>query len=251
MRDQPNASPVSHKHIMQEISLQSTVNDTSKPGAVPWIVAILALIAMAFLLKQQLNAINKDVISGVRTLMSTSNVGNQVKMAVDGRDVTFSGTVSSAADRDWFVSSVSKLDAVRVARDDMEELDPRQQTRLLRQKFRKSLQAVDTSVIAFEPNSAAFASSSEASLQQLASLLLQHPERRIKVAGHTDSSGRRERNLELSRERARAVTTYLQQKGVPAGQLISQGYGSTQPIDTNDTEAGRANNRRIDIIVMN
>ena len=72
------------------------------------------------------------------------------------------------------------------------------------------------------------------------------PEAKIEVAGHTDNVGDAAYNIDLSERRAKAVVDYLVQSGVAAERLSAKGYGETQPLDTNDTEDGRANNRRIE-----
>ncbi|MFV3306514.1 OmpA family protein [Pseudomonas sp. NY15181] len=71
---------------------------------------------------------------------------------------------------------------------------------------------------------------------------------RIVIAGHTDGRGDVQRNLQLSRERAAAVRDWMQSMGdVPEDCFSVQGYGASQPIESNETEAGRAANRRVDI----
>jgi outer membrane protein OmpA-like peptidoglycan-associated protein len=71
----------------------------------------------------------------------------------------------------------------------------------------------------------------------------------IYICGHSDSIGRRERNLELSLARAEAVFNELAELGVPKESMKKQGFGSSYPLVSNDTEAGRARNRRIEIIL--
>ena len=71
------------------------------------------------------------------------------------------------------------------------------------------------------------------------------------IEGHSDSTGRAESNQTLSAKRAAAVKDYLVQNGVDASRLDSKGYGEENPIDTNKTRAGRANNRRVEIKVTN
>jgi outer membrane protein OmpA-like peptidoglycan-associated protein len=76
------------------------------------------------------------------------------------------------------------------------------------------------------------------------------PRSQIVIEGHTDSYGGDDANLALSRKRAEAVAAYLTSEfQMPAFRLSSVGYGETQPIANNDTEQGRARNRRIDIII--
>ena len=68
----------------------------------------------------------------------------------------------------------------------------------------------------------------------------------IEIKGHTDGQGTEEYNMELSRKRAKAVYDYLVAKGIPSSRLSYSYYGESQPIDTNDTETGRKNNRRVE-----
>ena len=74
---------------------------------------------------------------------------------------------------------------------------------------------------------------------------------RIVIAGHTDATGDAQRNLQLSRERAAAVRDWMQRMGdVPEDCFSVQGHGASQPIESNDTEAGRSANRRVDIRLL-
>jgi OmpA-OmpF porin, OOP family len=72
----------------------------------------------------------------------------------------------------------------------------------------------------------------------------------IEIEGHTDSKGSDDYNLNLSQGRSQAVVDYLASQGIESGRLTAKGYGETKPIDTNDTEAGRANNRRVEFTVL-
>ncbi len=73
---------------------------------------------------------------------------------------------------------------------------------------------------------------------------------KIEVAGHTDSVGDEEVNLQLSQQRADAVRKYLVQSGVPPEQVEATGYGENQPIADNATVEGRKTNRRIEFRVV-
>lgn len=72
---------------------------------------------------------------------------------------------------------------------------------------------------------------------------------RLTIEGHTDTTGDPDFNLPLSEARALAVKKYLEGKGVEPGRLEARGYGAEQPVDTNDTDAGRAKNRRVEFKV--
>jgi outer membrane protein OmpA-like peptidoglycan-associated protein len=74
--------------------------------------------------------------------------------------------------------------------------------------------------------------------------------KKMRVEGHTDNRGAAAMNLDLSKRRAAAVAAYLTQHGIEAGRLGSEGYGMTKPIDTNDTDAGRQANRRVEFKII-
>lgn len=75
-------------------------------------------------------------------------------------------------------------------------------------------------------------------------------ESKIVVVGHTDSRGSEENNSELSRARAQAVATFLGQNGLDPSRITSEGRGEAEPVASNDSPEGRANNRRVEIIVQ-
>jgi len=75
--------------------------------------------------------------------------------------------------------------------------------------------------------------------------------RKISVEGHTDAQGNDASNLKLSQDRADAVRSYLVQQGVDADRISAVGKGETTPVASNDTAEGRANNRRVEIVVQN
>jgi OOP family OmpA-OmpF porin len=86
-------------------------------------------------------------------------------------------------------------------------------------------------------------------LDQIAGVSLRCGGSEIEVAGHTDSEGAPERNLNLSKRRAQAVVDYLVEAGVDSGHITAVGYGETKPIASNDTAEGKAQNRRIEMSV--
>ena len=91
--------------------------------------------------------------------------------------------------------------------------------------------------------------SSKIQLDDLAKILNAFPNVEIKINGYTDSHGDASENKELSRGRAASVKLYLASKGITRERLTSEGFGQADPIDDNDTEAGRAKNRRIEAVV--
>jgi OmpA-OmpF porin, OOP family len=103
--------------------------------------------------------------------------------------------------------------------------------------------------IRFDSGKAEIAADSAGLLDRLIETALRCPNANIEVAGHTDSDGEEAANQALSEKRAQAVADYLVKAGLPVNRFTPVGYGSTQPIAGNDTEQGKAQNRRIDFVV--
>ena len=103
------------------------------------------------------------------------------------------------------------------------------------------------SSVTFDTNSYAIKPSFQPVLAQVAQTLNQNPEVIAQVVGHTDSTGQAAYNQTLSVNRAESVTSMLAQQGVSPQRLSASGMGANQPIADNNTEAGRAQNRRVEI----
>ncbi len=87
-------------------------------------------------------------------------------------------------------------------------------------------------------------------LDNVAGTLQQYNQTIIEVAGHTDSVGADAYNQQLSQKRAEAVASYLNSRGVMRDRMITVGAGETRPVASNDTESGRAQNRRVEITLV-
>lgn len=111
-------------------------------------------------------------------------------------------------------------------------------------------QAAMSGSILFEAESAIIDARSNATLDALADVAKSCGVGRIRVEGHTDSSGRARRNQELSSRRAAAVASYLRKAGVKKGRVVAVGMGELKPIAPNDTAEGRARNRRIEFSIV-
>jgi OOP family OmpA-OmpF porin len=103
------------------------------------------------------------------------------------------------------------------------------------------------SKIFFETNSDVLKVASTTELDELATILTTYENSILTIEGHTDSKGTDEYNMTLSEKRARAVKTYLVGKGIAESRLKSAGFGETTPIADNNTAAGRAKNRRVEL----
>ena len=101
--------------------------------------------------------------------------------------------------------------------------------------------------VLFDFNKATIRPESEDALQSIVDIMNEYPQTIFHIEGHTDSVGSESYNEKLSRERAASVETWLSEHGVPANRLTSEGYGESRPIATNSTDAGRQENRRVEI----
>ena len=98
--------------------------------------------------------------------------------------------------------------------------------------------------IFFDLGKATLRMESNAELDRLVKLMNDAPKLKIEIAGHTDNTGSAIMNENLSQQRANAVVAYLVSKGINLARLTAKGYGSKKPVATNETEAGRQQNRR-------
>ena len=102
----------------------------------------------------------------------------------------------------------------------------------------------------FASGSAVLTSGAQGRLSPLASFMAKQPDSRIQIAGHTDSQGAEAYNQDLSARRAASVGTYLVSTGVDASRINSIGLGESVPLSSNDTAAGRAINRRVEVTIL-
>ncbi|MFZ2907159.1 MAG: OmpA family protein [Cyclobacteriaceae bacterium] len=104
--------------------------------------------------------------------------------------------------------------------------------------------------IYFDFDKTTLKSESFVELNKVVDFLKRNPNVEIEIHGHTDNKGSDDYNLELSQGRSQAVMDYIVSQGIDAYRLAAIGFGETKPIDTNDTDAGRANNRRVEVTVV-
>ena len=103
--------------------------------------------------------------------------------------------------------------------------------------------------VTFDINSAVINPGLYSEIDRIANILIKYPETVIQVEGHTDSTGSESYNMELSARRAEAVKNLLVQEGVDPSRILTIAFGESTPIASNDTEYGRAQNRRVEIKV--
>jgi outer membrane protein OmpA-like peptidoglycan-associated protein len=86
-------------------------------------------------------------------------------------------------------------------------------------------------------------------IDRLAQFMRDYPERSVRIEGHTDAAGDDAANQALSERRASAVESELMARGIDSARIATAGYGETRPIASNDSAAGRLQNRRIEIVL--
>jgi OmpA-OmpF porin, OOP family len=104
--------------------------------------------------------------------------------------------------------------------------------------------------VLFEFNRADLKPGAMRTLYPLVTFLKENPTRTVSIEGHTDSIGSQSYNLELSELRADAVRHFLMAQGIDAGRITTVGYGKAYPVASNDTEAGRQQNRRVEVVMQ-
>lgn len=104
--------------------------------------------------------------------------------------------------------------------------------------------------IFFETASADLKKESFVELKKVIELLTKYPEMEIEISGHTDNVGNKDYNKDLSQKRAQSVVNYLKENGVQTERLKAKGYGMDRPVAENDSEEGRAKNRRVEFTIL-
>ena len=107
-----------------------------------------------------------------------------------------------------------------------------------------------SSDVLFASGSAKLQPGAQDKLGEVANVLQQYPRTRVQVTGHTDNKGSEQSNQELSEHRATAVRDVLSHDGVDAARIITRGLGESRPVATNTTPEGRAQNRRVEILIQ-
>lgn len=223
-------------------------------GYLPWVIILACAAALIVLISQLMEQIPGSLQTQARTILQSSHqpLQNQTKfndihINAHGRDLHLTGTITVGQSPASLLDSLAEIEGVRTVRDDLVVVDPVEVEAQKNRRFSQTLQSIDTSSVAFRAGSVEFSSGTEPALQALSDLMLENPDQRIRIEGHTDNTGPDAVNMRLSQERASAVANYLVSRGIAPERLIVKGYGSSQPISSNDSEDGRSRNRRIEI----
>ena len=108
---------------------------------------------------------------------------------------------------------------------------------------------VNLSDVLFDVDKATLKPGAREKLARVAGILGSHPDLKIEIEGHADSTGSEDHNQRLSERRAESVRAYMGQQGIANAVVSAVGFGESRPVATNGTAAGRQQNRRVEIIV--
>ncbi len=114
----------------------------------------------------------------------------------------------------------------------------------VKQLFQKALNGIE-----FQSGKAVIKKTSNSILDEIVKVMKENPSYKLSINGHTDNTGKADKNQKLSEDRANAVKDYMVNKGVEADRLTAQGFGQDKPVADNKTKAGKAKNRRVEFIV--
>lgn len=242
------------------------------------LTGLLALAALAWLcIDHHAQAIERDLSDRASLSLAGAGLG-ELDVALDGRDVTLSGTVADNSERARAVDLARDVYGVRSVRDRLmvpalapaeptpeptpepapepapKDRSPAADPVVAIKAAAVSCQARFDEALAgetvqFESGAATLKAASFELLGRLAQIAATCPEASLEIRGHTDSQGAAAANLRLSEQRAAAVRDDLAARGVSAERLTARGLGEEAPVADNATAAGRAANRRVEIIV--
>ncbi len=235
---------------MNSNSLHIELPSEDAPGFVPWMVVALCTVALVILVSQLAISIPASLQQQAQNEVDASPF-RSIQVVANGRDIELTGSILVGQSTADLVRQLQRVDGIRHVQDRLVVIDPAQEAKQASMRFSQALSDIDLNSVAFQPGSIAFTPESDTALAQLLGLMQQFPQGRIRIEGHTDNTGPDAVNLRMSRDRASAVANYLMARGIAGDQLIVTGYGATQPIADNDTESGRARNRRIEISAVN
>lgn len=231
--------------------LEPLSTESESGTRLPLIVASIAAVLLCWSFLDRARAIPRELLADARGLLAEASL-DSVEASIDGRELSLSGELmSDTVDPADLADRLSRLPGVTSVRSDVSVIDPERQLATDLEEFVSRLRQLDTAAVRFEMGSSSLLPDSADALQALSALMQRYPAFRVRIAGHTDATGSADMNLRISRERATAVATQLVARGIDRERIIATGYGATQPIADNTTDAGRARNRRIEVSYVN
>ena len=207
-----------------------------------------------------------QTVTYIKGMVSNAKTGQPLKAAVKLNDIAESKTISTMnsdeksgdflltvlADKEYGFNVIKEGFAIYSQNYSFREGGSKSEPQVLEIKM-MPLEAgtkFELRNVFFETAKFDLKSTSYPELNYIVDILKANPSLNIIVAGHTDNLGNAANNQLLSENRAKSVMNYLIEKGIPADRLNSKGYGASKPIQSNDTEEGRAKNRRTEIEIL-
>lgn len=222
-------------------------------GAVPNEKIKAEILAKAYSIYGQQNVVDQIQVRQVTTPSNWINTVMKVinddlkkvkqgNLTVNGTEIKLTGKLSNPED----------IQTTQVRFQSLTPVNFRLNTQLSLNQAEQQIidAALKNRIIEFESGSAILAASGVQILDEMAVVLKRVRGKKVKILGHTDSSGDADKNIILSQQRADAVKTYLIHKNIPAESLSTEGLGSNKPVADNTTVEGRKKNRRIEFEVL-
>ncbi len=218
----------------------------------PWLLGALLLGAIWMIAGKQCSP--EKELGAVKDKMEKAGkaVGDATKGAIDATADATKGAVDAAGDAVKGAADAVKGAITSISLPGGSEIKAAAGSftdKFVKMIGKKGKDAVAFDGVNFNTGSATLTEDSKAQLENLAAVLKAYPKVHIEIAGHTDNTGDANKNLNLSKQRALAVSQMLQKLGIAANRLKATGYGQTKPIADNATAEGRAQNRRVDVRV--
>lgn len=188
---------------------------------------------------------NEPIKARINTIFKNNNSGRSLETVNGNYEMEIE-------DMGWYVLNASAEGYLNAA--DSVEVMNKEINPLIKDLYLKKIEVgvtVRLKNIYFDFDKTTLKPESFIELDKVVDLLKTNPSVEIEISGHTDSKGSDDYNLNLSQGRSQSVVDYLISQGIESYRLSAHGYGETNPIDTNDTEEGRANNRRVEFTVLN
>ncbi len=203
---------------------------------------------------------DRAAVEAARSSAEAARIAEQLKEVNAQRAALASETVALSAQKDALEQSKASLEnekadllsqkaAIEKERDELKQRLEGALGQVADTKATARGLVVNLGDILFDVGKATLKPDAKMNVAKLAGILLMLPSMNVRIEGHTDSTGKDELNMKLSRERAFSVLDLLRLQGIPESRLTSEGYGSKFPVADNGSKEGRAKNRRVEVVI--